>query len=433
MPSRSGSTCRGSWPPRTGPARAAAPGDAARAARLVDAIDHLGDHLPRAQGVDPGSLRRRPVAPASIAPGSTIPSATTSGRALSPREAHARISGARVQHGGLVRRVRGRLAGQSRGHDHRRGDRHRAQRQPPRGRSVASRPSIARRSRRGRDVRARLDGAGRSTSSGCSSRSSTAGCVAIEPSPASDDPPVRLFILGEDRWRDEAAWPLARAVATDFHLRSGGSANSSRGDGRLDLVAPGARRARRLLRWPIPRTRCPPSAATCAAGRSSTNRARSTSAAWRSGRTCSSTPQRRWRRTSRSAGPWSAARLRLIRGARLRCHGEAAGRAAGRPGVQPGGGHPPRPVSGGHRLAGPAARRGGRRDRGRSHRDGEPVPGRPPDPARGRRFELAAGSTPTRRPVRRSDSASQPRVARHTVHHDATHPSRLILPVVPRT
>ena len=61
-----------------------------------------------------------------------------------------------------------------------------------------------------------------------------------EPPTASDDPPVRLFILGEDRWRDEAAWPLARAVATDFFLRSGGSANSSHGDGRLDIVAPDA-------------------------------------------------------------------------------------------------------------------------------------------------------------------------------------------------
>lgn len=59
----------------------------------------------------------------------------------------------------------------------------------------------------------------------------------VVPAP-DDDPPVRLFILGEDRWRSEAAWPLARAVPTDFHLRSGGAANSATGDGRLDLVAP---------------------------------------------------------------------------------------------------------------------------------------------------------------------------------------------------
>ena len=28
--------------------------------------------------------------------------------------------------------------------------------------------------------------------------------------------------MGEDRWRDEAEWPLARAVLTDFHLRADG-------------------------------------------------------------------------------------------------------------------------------------------------------------------------------------------------------------------
>jgi uncharacterized protein len=32
-----------------------------------------------------------------------------------------------------------------------------------------------------------------------------------------------------------------------------------------------------------------------------------------------------------------------------------------------------------------------------------------------------------------ADAASLPRVARHTVYHDTTHPSRLILPIVPRT
>ena len=43
----------------------------------------------------------------------------------------------------------------------------------------------------------------------------------IEPDPATD-PPVRLFVMGEDRWRDEAEWPLARAVPTDFHFRADG-------------------------------------------------------------------------------------------------------------------------------------------------------------------------------------------------------------------
>jgi hypothetical protein len=46
--------------------------------------------------------------------------------------------------------------------------------------------------------------------------------------------------MGEKVWRDEPAWPLARARPTPFYLRSGGHANSSAGDGRLTLEAPGA-------------------------------------------------------------------------------------------------------------------------------------------------------------------------------------------------
>jgi len=35
------------------------------------------------------------------------------------------------------------------------------------------------------------------------------------------EPPVRIFVMGENTWRDEAEWPLARAVPTAFHLRAG--------------------------------------------------------------------------------------------------------------------------------------------------------------------------------------------------------------------
>jgi putative CocE/NonD family hydrolase len=34
--------------------------------------------------------------------------------------------------------------------------------------------------------------------------------------------PVRIFVMGADRWRDEPAWPLARAVETAWYLRSDG-------------------------------------------------------------------------------------------------------------------------------------------------------------------------------------------------------------------
>lgn len=37
-----------------------------------------------------------------------------------------------------------------------------------------------------------------------------------------EEPPVKIFVMGANRWRDEAAWPLERAVFTAFHLRAGG-------------------------------------------------------------------------------------------------------------------------------------------------------------------------------------------------------------------
>ncbi|MEW6320848.1 MAG: CocE/NonD family hydrolase [Acidobacteriota bacterium] len=52
--------------------------------------------------------------------------------------------------------------------------------------------------------------------------------------------PVRLFVMGENRWRDEQEWPLARAVATPFYLGSGGRANTLAGDGRLTTTPPAA-------------------------------------------------------------------------------------------------------------------------------------------------------------------------------------------------
>jgi putative CocE/NonD family hydrolase len=42
-------------------------------------------------------------------------------------------------------------------------------------------------------------------------------------SPGVERSPVRIFVMGADRWRDEDDWPPARAVPTRFYLRSGGS------------------------------------------------------------------------------------------------------------------------------------------------------------------------------------------------------------------
>ncbi|MEZ4457766.1 MAG: CocE/NonD family hydrolase, partial [Gemmatimonadales bacterium] len=46
-------------------------------------------------------------------------------------------------------------------------------------------------------------------------------------------PPVRIFVMGENRWRDEQEWPLARAQATAYFLSSDGTANTAAGSGRL--------------------------------------------------------------------------------------------------------------------------------------------------------------------------------------------------------
>jgi hypothetical protein len=52
------------------------------------------------------------------------------------------------------------------------------------------------------------------------------------------DPKVRLFVMGESRWRDEKEWPIARTRFVEYFLHSGGRANSRFGDGRLDTRAP---------------------------------------------------------------------------------------------------------------------------------------------------------------------------------------------------
>ena len=50
-----------------------------------------------------------------------------------------------------------------------------------------------------------------------------------------DQPPVRIFVMGENVWRYEDSWPLDRAANTRYYLRSGGRANTLNGDGALSL------------------------------------------------------------------------------------------------------------------------------------------------------------------------------------------------------
>jgi hypothetical protein len=46
--------------------------------------------------------------------------------------------------------------------------------------------------------------------------------------------------MGENVWRDEQEWPLARTAWTPFYLRGNGRANSRFGDDALTTTAPGA-------------------------------------------------------------------------------------------------------------------------------------------------------------------------------------------------
>jgi len=50
--------------------------------------------------------------------------------------------------------------------------------------------------------------------------------------------PVRIFVMGENKYRQESDWPPPEAKLTRYFLHSGGSANSLRGDGGLSLTPP---------------------------------------------------------------------------------------------------------------------------------------------------------------------------------------------------
>jgi putative CocE/NonD family hydrolase len=54
-----------------------------------------------------------------------------------------------------------------------------------------------------------------------------------------DEPPVKIFVMGENRWRDERDWPLARTRYTPYYLHSRGRANTATGDGALTPLPPG--------------------------------------------------------------------------------------------------------------------------------------------------------------------------------------------------
>ena len=52
-----------------------------------------------------------------------------------------------------------------------------------------------------------------------------------------DEKPVNIFVMGDNAWRQEDDWPLARTKYTPFYLHSGGRANTLNGDGVLSRIS----------------------------------------------------------------------------------------------------------------------------------------------------------------------------------------------------
>jgi putative CocE/NonD family hydrolase len=49
---------------------------------------------------------------------------------------------------------------------------------------------------------------------------------------------VKIFVMGDNAWRNEKAWPLPDAQYTKYFFASGGRANSATGDGTLSTAEP---------------------------------------------------------------------------------------------------------------------------------------------------------------------------------------------------
>lgn len=54
------------------------------------------------------------------------------------------------------------------------------------------------------------------------------------------EPPIRIYVMGADRWRDEREWPLKRTRFTKYFFASNGNANSLGGGGKLHESPPAA-------------------------------------------------------------------------------------------------------------------------------------------------------------------------------------------------
>jgi hypothetical protein len=59
-----------------------------------------------------------------------------------------------------------------------------------------------------------------------------------KPMPSATAAPLRIFVLGSNKWLEEREWPPERARARNFYLTSQGRANTVSGDGALASVPP---------------------------------------------------------------------------------------------------------------------------------------------------------------------------------------------------
>jgi len=69
------------------------------------------------------------------------------------------------------------------------------------------------------------------------------------------EPPVKIFVMGIDQWREEQDWPLPDTRYESWYLHGSGRANTAAGDGRLSTDAPGDTAADTYLYdplWPVP-------------------------------------------------------------------------------------------------------------------------------------------------------------------------------------
>jgi len=60
-------------------------------------------------------------------------------------------------------------------------------------------------------------------------------------------PPLRIFVMGRNQWRDEQQWPLERTQYTPYYFHSQGSAKTLDGDGTLNTANPGREPADRFV------------------------------------------------------------------------------------------------------------------------------------------------------------------------------------------